>query len=229
MFTTQNTLRKSPNGASHVVFGAVTALGGANLSMACNVTSPDSTCRVTRMFSAEADARKRNGPHADLFLDRRSDSEESASSRSDGGPINVETALIKIVVGWLEAARLGSPRSMSCGSKANSLASATGWNRAPWIILRRSCTKRVVQLKFLAFLSSWASWYIQEPDLLPGGSLLMRGGRPRFEIWSSCVSKGVLGRWSKGCYTPCKSARPLQVNPPPLAPGRRFVLVTGVY
>lgn len=105
MFTTQNTLRKSPNGASHVVFGAVTALGGANLSMACNVTSPDSTCRVTRMFSAEADARKRNGPRADLFCDRLSDHEESASVRSDGWPINVEPALTSMVVGWLEAAR----------------------------------------------------------------------------------------------------------------------------
>ncbi len=105
MFTTQNTLRKSPNGASHVVFGAVTALGGANLSMVCNVTSPDLTCRVTRMFSAEADARKRNGPRADLFCDRLSDHEESASVRSGGWPINVEPALTSMVVGWLEAAR----------------------------------------------------------------------------------------------------------------------------
>ena len=105
MFTTQNTLRKSPNGASHVVFGAVTALGGANLSMACNVTSPDSACRVTRMFSAEADAGKRNGPRAGLLCYRLSDYEESASFRSDGRPINVEPTLTSMVVGWLEAAR----------------------------------------------------------------------------------------------------------------------------
>ena len=129
------------------------------MSTACSVTSRESASCAIRITSVELDARKRNGPHADLFLDRRSDSEESASSRSDGGPINVETALTEIVVGWLEAARLGSSRSVSCGSKANILASATGGNRAPWIILRTSCTKGVVQLNFLAFLSSWASWY----------------------------------------------------------------------
>lgn len=125
---------KSPNGAIWEPFGAVTAPDGANLSMARNVTSRESACCAIRISSIELDARKHNGPCADLLCDRRSDSEESASFRSDGGPINVETALTKIVVGWVEAARLGSSRSVSCGSKANILASATGGNRAPWII-----------------------------------------------------------------------------------------------
>lgn len=42
MFTTQNTLRKSPNGALQMIFGAVTALDGANWSTTCSVKYPDS-------------------------------------------------------------------------------------------------------------------------------------------------------------------------------------------
>lgn len=118
---------------------------------------------------------------------------------------------------------------MSPGQKATILASATGGNRAPWVILGRPCTKRVVRLQFLVFLYLWASWKLR--------ALAFAWWITIHERWAPAIRNQVFLRF-KGSprtlfrgvlHTLQESARPLQVNPPPLVPGRRFVLVTGVF